>query len=122
MGLYAYIFRPNIRDQRLATKGLSTLTDFIASPLHRFVRHATAVFASPQRIASYAGGTARSRTFLQGIPQLDGPQFPVAPEKRAYFAMLRRGRLKCLLAQAGVDRFTFDYKLSAKLIIGMRVD
>jgi hypothetical protein len=28
----------NIRDQRLATKGLSKPTDFIASPLHRFVR------------------------------------------------------------------------------------
>ncbi|MFM7117480.1 MAG: hypothetical protein ACKO0N_12675, partial [Planctomycetota bacterium] len=26
-------------DQRLATKGLSTPPDFIASPLHRFVRH-----------------------------------------------------------------------------------
>ena len=30
--------RPNIRDQRLATERLSTPTDFIASPLHRFVR------------------------------------------------------------------------------------
>ncbi len=27
----------NIRDQQLATKGLSTPPDFIASPLHRFV-------------------------------------------------------------------------------------
>ncbi|MFN9851825.1 MAG: hypothetical protein ACK57P_08415, partial [Planctomycetota bacterium] len=28
---------PNACDQRLATKGLSMPTDFIASPLHRFV-------------------------------------------------------------------------------------
>jgi hypothetical protein len=28
---------PNVRDQRLATKGLSIPTDFIASPLHRLV-------------------------------------------------------------------------------------
>jgi hypothetical protein len=31
-------FRPNAKDQRLATKGLSTPPDFIASPLHRLVR------------------------------------------------------------------------------------
>ena len=34
-------FPENDRDQRLATKGLSTLPDFIASPLHCFVRRFT---------------------------------------------------------------------------------
>ncbi len=44
---------PNDRDQRLATEGLTISRDFIASPLHRLVRHAihrAALFAQPIRV------------------------------------------------------------------------
>jgi hypothetical protein len=35
---FIFLLSHNTGDQRLATKGLSTPPDFIASPLHRFVR------------------------------------------------------------------------------------
>jgi len=36
--MHGVFLQQNVRDQRLATKGLSRPPDFIASPLHRLVR------------------------------------------------------------------------------------
>ena len=54
----------NDRDQRLATKGLSTPPDFIASPLHRLVRPSWGRFSSCR---------------ISGSPQQSG-DFPIRDE------------------------------------------